>query len=131
MPLNRIRGERLAAMASKPVVMSLDKWQDTAFFKQAAELAEDAFARSDKRKKGWKGRIRGEKRRFIFGPDEVLVQAYPYEPTGPAVAFLFTKQVQGKELYAPFIIKLSPGVVQELRMAGRWPASIMMPGVAA
>jgi hypothetical protein len=131
MPLKLVAGEHLKVMQTKPIVMPLDKWQDTAFFSQAAELAENSFARSDKRRKGWKGSIRGEKRRFIFGPNEVLIQVYPWEPTGPAVAFVFSKKVQGKELYAPFVIRLSPGVVGELRQAGRWPVMIDGPMVAA
>ena len=124
MPLRHLTGERIKGLTSAPVVLPLEKWQDTPFFSLAAELAENAFARSDKLRKGWKGRIRGQKRRFLFAPGEIIVQAYPYEPGAPALAFVFCKQVQGKELFAPFVTRLAPGAVNELRMAGRWPTRI-------
>lgn len=124
MPLKHLTGERINGLSTTPTIMPIEKWQETGLFSQAAELAENAFARSDKLKKGWKGRIRGQKRRFIFAPGEVIVQVYPYERPLAAVAFIFCKVVQGKERYAPFVTKLTPGVVAQLRMTGHWPATL-------
>lgn len=133
MPLKLLTGETLTGMKSKPIVVPLAKWQDTELFEMAARQAEAALGRAEKLRKGWKGRIRGEVPRYIFGPNEILVQVYPYEPSGPAIAFIFCKMIQGKERFAPFVLTLSDEVVRSLRLANRWPTAVdvQRPMVAA
>lgn len=104
MPLNRVMGEKLDGMSRYEVVPTAD-WSDTGLFEEAVRLAKDSFAQA------------GALMPVIIKEDDCLVQEYPDEP---AIAFIFQRKVGGREMFYPFILGLSPGVVADLRVAGRW-----------
>lgn len=123
MPLNRITGERLEGMTTRPVIEPLSKWSDTKFWEFAAERADKAFGLAMSKRKSFRKRVRVAVNPFIWSETEVSVQIYPYERT-PMLYFLFCKVINGKEKYwwIPFV--MTPQLISELRLAGRWPSKI-------
>jgi hypothetical protein len=123
MPLNRITGERLEGMTTRPVIEPLSKWSDTKFWEFAARHADKAFGLASSKKKSFRKRVRVEVTPFIWSETEVMVQIYPYERT-PQMFFIFCKVINGREFYHPVRFILTPQLIGELRLAGRWPSKI-------
>lgn len=104
--LNHMLGEPIGKLGIGQVV-PVSKWADTTLFDFACERAEQSFVRA------------GAILPIEFEEQEILVQEYPAAQP-PAIAFLFTKKIAGKQKYHPCVINLTPEIVSELVTAGRW-----------
>jgi hypothetical protein len=109
MPLDTINGETLDNLKTPYMVGRLLDWAGTPFFNEAAKIAEQSFIKS------------GHKNGMVFGASQVLVQMYPFEPM-PILAFVFCATVGEKEFFTQRQFILSPQIVGELKVTGKWPS---------
>ena len=109
MPLDHVNGEKISGLDSPHMLGSLLDWAGTQFMDIAAKHAEASFGLS------------GAKTPMIFAGSQVLIQMYPLQ-TPPVLAFLFCRTVGQQELFVPYKFVLSPEIVGELRVTGRWPS---------
>ena len=108
MPLNHERGETLGDLGSY-VVVSVEKWDATPLFSEAATKAAKVFAKA------------GALLPITFGEREVLVQEYHRPaPQMSTLAFIFLKRIAGREEYYPYIYELDGKAVGELTSMGLW-----------
>jgi hypothetical protein len=122
MPLNRTKGEHIEGLGEDYRTVPLSKWSDTNLWDAACREANAAFAKA------------GCMVAVVFDEAHVLIQEYPGQDR---IAFLFNRKVPvapwkrsdpsevHKDLYHPVVIRLSPGLKNELVMAGRWPKKVV------
>lgn len=104
MLLDKVRGERIGQLGDMFLISPVSQWRDTPWFEIAAERATESFIKAG-------GVVVG------FPDDTVTVQLYP--ETG-IVAIVFAQKVQGKPMYSVFTSALSPGVIADLMVTGKW-----------
>jgi hypothetical protein len=105
MPLNKTTGEIIGDLGTDFYVAPFARWSTTPLFAEAYDRAVEAFVTS--------GAILPVK----ITAEQVLVQEYP---TSNQVAFVFQATIRGQEHLYPYVFKLEPKLVAELRTIGRW-----------
>ena len=109
MTLHHEHGEIIKAYGMDFVVVPLMKWADTPMFLEAYANGLRIMRK----------RFKGLER---FDPTEILVQEYH---KAGRLLFIFHKRTpgSGKDYYAPVPVMLSPDLMNEMIMCGRWPRS--------
>jgi hypothetical protein len=103
--LDKINGEFLDGLGEHYVVVPWRKWADTNLGQTAIETARKAFA------------TKGALLPVIITEDDILVQEYPLDHR---IAVIVVRKIAGEVVYYPWVCKLPPDTIAELRVAGRW-----------
>ena len=101
--INTVKGEVLGDLGHDYQIVSVEKWLDTWFFEHAADQAANAFLKE------------GAILPITFDDGSVVVQQYPKK-----LAFIFQRNVCGKQMFVPYVYDLPEKLIVELKTAGRW-----------
>jgi hypothetical protein len=107
--LDRTNGEPIDGLGNGFIVVPNAKWSDTAFWQDAFKAARESFHAA------------GAMLPVFISDQDVIVQEYPMDGV---LAFLFHRKIAGEDYYHPEVFQLSPGVIAELKSAGRWTGAL-------